>query len=170
MRLICHSRPAWILAASTAALSVGFSLSVPAAVAARPLTFSFTGGEQSFVVPAGVHSLEVRLVGAPGADGPAYSPALPAGGGRGAVMTGRLPVIPLATVYVEVGGPGQGSTGGFNGGGGGGRRGSRSREGGGGGGSTDLRLCSAGSCQGGPGASLTSRLVIAGAGGGGGGG
>src|SRR5205807_9755984 len=140
---------------------------VPTAAASPSLTLGFTGGEQSFVVPAGVSSLEVRLVGAPGADGLSF---LLGEGGQGAVATGRLPVTPLTTVYVEVGGPGQGSTGGFNGGGSGGAvQGQSWPRGGGGGGSTDLRLCSAGSCQGGSGASLASRLVIAGGGGGGGG-
>jgi IPT/TIG domain len=169
LRLISRPRLAWILAASTAAVSAGLSLPVPTASASPSLTLVFTGSEQSFVVPAGVIRLQLRLVGAPGAGGESLGLGTAGLGGRGAVMTGTLPVTPLTTVYIEVGGPGQGSTGGFNGGGDGGHQGVRSQQGGGGGGSTDLRLCSATSCQGGAGASLASRLAIAGGGGGGGG-
>lgn len=123
--------------------------------AATTKLFEFTGAEQSFLVPAGVHKLHVELVGGTGGEGGAI-------GGAAAAVSGDLEVTPGQTIYVEVGGNGkkgsEGSAGGFNGGGAG-------SGGGGGGGASDLRLepSSAGL------SSLTSRVAIAAGGGGGGG-
>lgn len=70
--------------------------------------FSFTGGNQSFVVPADVTSLTVKLWGAGGG----------AGGGSAAFVTGLLSVTPGNTLTLIVGGGGAASiTGGFGGGG-----------------------------------------------------
>ena len=65
-------------------------------------TFSYTGGEQSYLVPAGVTTLHVVVVGAPGGQEPGVT-SLPAG--LGAVVSADLP-IPLGqtVLYVEVGG------------------------------------------------------------------
>ncbi|HEY8304390.1 MAG TPA: choice-of-anchor D domain-containing protein [Solirubrobacteraceae bacterium] len=116
-------------------------------------TFSSTGAEQSFVVPAGVTSVRVKAIGAPGeaafSEGPFQSPAP---GGAGAVAAGMLPVTPGETLYVEV------AASGFNGGGFGGPGG------GSGGGASDVRTISNAS-EG----SLESRLLVAAGGGGGGG-
>src|SRR5690349_10484206 len=118
-------------------------------------SFGFTGGEQTFTVPSGVHLISVNLVGGIGGDGGGS-------GGLPAAVTGNLEVAPGQVLYLEVGGNGEdqsaGGEGGFNGGGDG--PGS-----GGGGGASDSR----------PGprsqwlSSLPSRLAIAGGGGGGGG-
>ena len=126
------------------------------------VTCEYTGGEQSFTVPAGVTSLHVVAVGGRGG----------AFGAHGAVTTATLQVLPGSRLYVEVGGNGgTGATPGFNGGGEGGS-GSYSR-GGGGGGASDVRTCTVApgkedSCE--PGVLATSadpRLVVAAGGGGG---
>jgi hypothetical protein len=114
-------------------------------------TFTYTGGEQSFEVPAGVSAVNVVLVGGHG--GSSSRP-----GGRGALVRGALKVVPGQILYVEVGGNGPSNgiygSGGFNGGG----------EGAGGGaGASDLRTSPRAS-----GLFPEPRLVVAGGGGGGG--
>ena len=91
--------------------------------------FSFTGApDQAFKVPAGIGSVDVVAVGAPGgASGPRFPSPVP--GGPGALAKGSLTVTGGQTLYVEVGGPGddgfETSAGGFNGGGTGDARTSR---------------------------------------------
>jgi hypothetical protein len=136
---------------------------------ADTVAFSSTGSEQAFTVPAGVTSIHVVAIGAPG--GAAGNDA----GGRGAQATADLAVTPGEALYVEVGakggdgdpqGFGPGGAGGFNGGGGGGPGVSGTNpSGGGGGGASDVRTVPSGQ----PG-SLAARLIVAGAGGGGPGG
>ncbi len=143
-------------AAVATVLSFGCML-VLAAVAtpaqATTKVFEYTGGEQTFVVPSGVHKLQVRLIGGAGGEGGSQ-------GGQAAELTGGLEVAPGETLYLEVGGNGQdsgeGSAGGFNGGaaGGGGA--------GGGGGASDIRLMPRSE-----GLSTDTRLIIAAGGGGG---
>ena len=79
-------------------------------------TYSSTGAEQSFTVPAGATRITVEAIGASGG-----------GNARGADVSAPLTVTPGSTLYVEVGGSGAvgGTTGtsgpgGFNGGGDGG--------------------------------------------------
>jgi hypothetical protein len=139
-----------------AAAAACFTLSIGAAPAqATVKAFGFTGAEQTFTVPAGVHLISVNLVGGWGGDGGGV-------GGPAAVVTGDLEVDPGQILYVEVGGVGEdqieGGVGGFNGGG-------SASGGGGGGGASDIRTqpSSAGL------SSLDSRLAIAAGGGGGGG-
>lgn len=116
--------------------------------------FSFTGGEQSFVVPADVRSVTVRAYGAQG--GNAVGP-----GGEGGSTVATIAVTAGETLAVFVGGRGTDGlgcavvAGGFNGGGTGGNC-----AGGGGGGASDVR-------QGG--ATLADRVVVAAGGGGAGG-
>ncbi|MHB1571266.1 MAG: glycine-rich protein, partial [Solirubrobacteraceae bacterium] len=121
------------------------------------MTFTSTGAEQCYTVPATVTSLSVTAVGAPG-----VTPSSGGAGGNGATVTGTLSVSPGQTLYVEVGGLGSTNSGGFNGGGS-----AVGSTAGGGGGASDVRTCSstAASC---PGAisSLQSRLLVAGGGGG----
>ncbi|MEQ9502310.1 MAG: LruC domain-containing protein [Deltaproteobacteria bacterium] len=114
--------------------------------------FTYTGAPQTFVVPAGVTSIDAVLIGAPGAtvDGLRR-------GGRGGRVTATLPVTPGETLYVYVGGNGLRPQGGYNGGGFG--NGSNSLASGGGGGATDIRR---------GGTSLMDRVLVAGGGGGGG--
>jgi hypothetical protein len=156
--------PAQRLAALTALLTgiAGGTLVVaPAAEAATgTVSYAYTGGEQTFTVPAGVTSLHVEAVGGHGGDAPSLTTGT-VSGGSGAVVTADLPVTAGQVLYVEVGGNGAppspgGALGGFNGGGAAPEPGA-----GGGGGASDVRTIS--NAQ--PG-TLDSRLVVAGAGGG----
>src|SRR3954471_22327196 len=65
-------------------------------------TFGFTGAEQAFQVPAGVTSLHVTALGAPGGRG--ATPTHP--GGLGGLAIADLVVTPGQVLYVEVGGSG----------------------------------------------------------------
>lgn len=126
------------------------------------VTFSYTGGPQSWTVPAGVTSITVDAKGAGGGNGNAMP------GANGGRVQATLQVTPGSTLYFYVGGKGtdgqgasvdQASPGGFNGGGNGGFDNSGQVEnGGGGGGASDIR--SAGN-------TLSDRLIVAGGGGGG---
>src|SRR5439155_17084364 len=84
-----------------------------------PTTFSYTGAEQSWLVPNGVTRVHVTLIGGRGGG----NAQVTAAGGRGAAVAADLDVTPGQTLYVEVGGNGQngGGTGyavpAFNGGG-----------------------------------------------------
>lgn len=130
-----------------ASVAVGLVAGGGSAVA-DTATFSFTGAEQSFTVPASVSRIDITAVGAAGAShagGP---------GGKGALVSGSVAVTPGQLLYVEVGGPGQSDeagTGGFNGGGTGR---------GGGGGASDARTLP----QSGGASSLLSRVIVAGGG------
>jgi hypothetical protein len=123
--------------------------------------FASTGAEQVFTVPGGVTSVHVEARGAAGA-----TSVFGASGGRGALVTGDLPVTPGAVLYVEVGGAPTGSArcgaqvceGGFNGGGS-----SQGNVAAGGGGASDVRTVPRTD----PG-TLASRLLVAAGGGGGG--
>lgn len=133
---------------------------VGAAVVCR---FGFTGGEQTFTVPARVSSVDLAAVGASGG---AVSNSDGGGPGGTASVSGYT-VTGGSTLYVEVGGVGgdgfgRGSAGGFNGGGAGGPGTDFSGfdvSGAGGGGASDVRTVSG---------SLASRVLVAAAGGGGG--
>ena len=107
-----------------AALAAGALMTGSAAASSKVSeTFSPTGVEQSFTVPAGVTSVRVRAVGAAGENawdtGPFDSGAP---GGAGAVVVGQLPVTPGEVLYLEVasnsfnGGAFPGEAGGFGGG------------------------------------------------------
>jgi len=139
-------------------------------------TFSSTGEEDTFVVPAGVSSVRVVATGAPGAEGIVRTQGgSPAAGGRGAVVSGNLTGLETGdTLYINVGGAPTGAgtndcpegalapnaydcIGGFNGGG------SSRPGGGGGGGASDVRYLSRDRSG-----SLASRLIVAAGGGGGG--
>lgn len=91
----------------------------PQRVLAASQTFRFTGGEQTFTVPAGVTSIHVVAIGGAGASGGNTSGGSTVGGagGFGASVSGDLSVTAGQTLYVEVGGNGSGAGGGFNGGG-----------------------------------------------------
>ena len=151
------------------------------------LTFHYTGAEQSCVVG---HASQLRILAAGGAGGGGPPgcfgfPSESGGGGRGAQADAtRVPVKPVETLYIEVGGNGgsgrydcgiehgTSGAGGWNGGGSGALPVSQ-RGSGGGGGATDVRTVSCASlCDQGAGfgalISLASRIVVAGGGGGGG--
>src|SRR5690349_14731941 len=128
----------------------------PASAAAQASTFSYTGGEQTYTVPSGVHVLSITAIGAQG--GGPVSCCLQAG--RGAIVSGSVDVTPGQVVYVEVGGTGGQPAGGFNGGGTGGTDATDLSESGGGG-ASDVRLISSSA-----GGSLGSRVLVAAGGGG----
>lgn len=106
-------------------------------------TFSYTGGMQTYVVPAGVISLEMELYGAAG-----YGDL-----GQGGRCQAELAVTPGETLNIYVGGTGTATSGGYNGGGAPGGNATY----GGGGGASDVR-------QGGT--ALANRIIVAGGGGG----
>lgn len=146
-----------------------------AATAATPVSQSFTTtGEQQFVVPPGVTSVQVELVGGYGGEGNAGIP-----GGIPATDRATLTVSPGETLYAEVAGNGQSATGTTNDGGyGGGGNGAirafllgSAPTGGGGGGASDVQRCPANATNAecGGHSALSSRLFVAGGGGGGGG-
>jgi hypothetical protein len=136
---------------------IAVSLWAPVVSAASPVDvpFFFTGAEQSWVVPTGVTSIHVVVIGGHGMANGSLQ------GGFGASVSGDLAVTPGTTLYVEVGGSSanpQASP--FNGGGpvstgsGGGA--------GAGGGGSDIRTIAMINA----GTTLASRLVVAGGGGG----
>lgn len=120
-------------------------------------TFNFTGGPQTFTVPAHVTSVFVQVWGGQGgAGGTGGTASMGGAGGLGGFAEGWLAVSPGQVLTVYVGGLGGSPSGGFNGGGDGG-----SASGGGGGGASDVRT--------GAGA-VADRVIVGGGGGGGGGG
>jgi len=108
------------------------------------ITFTYSGNQQSFVVPQCVSSLNITAYGAQGGsgnDGP---------GGYGGSATGNLTVTPGTTIYLYIGGQPVNSNGGYNGGGTGYGSGL------GGGGGSDVRV---------GGTDLSNRVIVAGGGG-----
>ncbi len=152
------SRPLLLLSPLLALLAASSFIKTPSAVAATSSTFTYTGTEQTYVVPQGVAGIEVTAVGAPGGatngSDPYNSASSP--GGEGATVTADLSVTPGETLYVYVGGAGAADdhSGGFNGGGPSSDLGAAS-----GGGASDVRTAEG---------DLTTRLIVAGGGGGGG--
>ena len=99
-----------IAVASLSALALGLPA---AATAATPVSQSFTTtGEQQFVVPPGVTSVQVELVGGYGGSGNGGIP-----GGIPATDRATLTVSPGETLYGEVAGDGQSAIGVTNNGG-----------------------------------------------------
>ncbi len=91
-----------------------FDLKVLSSVA----TVAYTGGMQTWVVPAGVTSLLVHAYGAEGAQ--CTASGCTAAGGLGGHIAATVNVTPLSTMYINIGGMGgntSSSMGGFNGGG-----------------------------------------------------
>src|SRR5947207_9462925 len=81
---------------------------------ATTATFTYTGGEQSFTVPAGVTALNIVAIGAQGGAGASNATVL----ALGAAVSGDLPVTPGQTLFIEVGGVGGNGSAGNAGGGG----------------------------------------------------
>ena len=118
----------------------------------QTVTFNFTGGQQQWIVPAGVFSVNFTVAGAKGGG---------FNGGNGAIITKTCySVTPGQTLYIYVGGMGiqGGTSGGWNGGGTGhNSTGSSTYRSWGGGGGTDIRS---------GGTALLNRFIVAGGGGG----
>jgi len=133
-------------------------------------TFNYTGSQQTFTVPSGVSTITIKVWGGQGGSGGYYSSgSYCSTGGKGGYATGDLSVTAGNTVYVYVGGQGEGFAtcntymrsqpqkfGGWNGGGNGY---GGTYPGTGGGGASDIRY---------GGTSISDRKIIAGGGGGGG--
>jgi PKD repeat protein len=115
-------------------------------------TFTFSGGAQTFQVPACVSSITVEAFGAQGG-----APGGNSVSGRGARVQATLQVVGGSTLQVNVGGQGALSAGGWNGGGNGNSVASSSYRGWGGGGASDIRS---------GGTALANRILVAGGGGG----
>ena len=80
------------------ALSAGAASRAAATTVDDPVTFTSTGGEQAYAVPAGISGLAVAAVGARGGiDGDSASVSA-----TGAQVTGEIAVTPGETLYVEV--------------------------------------------------------------------
>jgi hypothetical protein len=146
-----------------AVLAAALALSAAPACAATAV-FRYTGAEQTFVVPADVHTVRAAVIGASGGAGSPW-----AVGGSGSFLTADLPVTPGQTLYIEVGGAGISGDlccrPSFNGGGAGGPDTVGDHHGGGGGGASDIRTLPRAAAG-----SEATRLLVAGGGGGGGGG
>ena len=154
LRSNLQRRPARRAAVLSALCAVVCALTWAAPAQATIQTFNFTGGEQTFTVPAGVYRLHVVAIGGSGG-------ASEFAGGKAAQVTADLSVTAGQTLYVEVGGKGHngglgGGLGGFNGGADGGSIGA-----GGGGGAADIRTSPRAS-----GLSPEDRLIVAAGGGG----
>ena len=115
-------------------------------------TFNYTGGVQTYTVPACVSSLEVTAKGGKGGG---------AGGANGATVTATLDVVPGQVLEIRVGGQGSCPNGGYNGGGNGNAANGTAAASCGGGGATDIREAPF---------NLNDRLIVASGGGGMGGG
>lgn len=107
--------------------------------------FSYTGAEQTWVVPAGVTSITVDAYGAQGGANWVNNDNF------GGHVQADIPVTPGTTIYIYVGEQATGLNGGWNGGGIGEGAGK------GGGGASDIRI---------GGNTLNDRVIVAGAGGG----
>ena len=133
-------------------------------------TFTFTGAEQTYVVPNGVTEVSISAIGAAGGNGCQGITPQPFPGGEGAQISADFGVSPGSVLYVDVGGAGTngeptvfctngassgGLAGGSPSGGAGGAVG-----GGGGGGASEVRTVPAAV------SAHTSQLIVGGGGGG----
>ena len=98
-----------LLAVTAGAIAASPAAAQESCAAGNPAVFTYSGGEQCWVVPAGVTSINVLAIGAPG-DGAAKA-------GKGDRVYSAMAVTPGQTLYINVGGAGSGATGGYNGGG-----------------------------------------------------
>ncbi len=167
-RFPSHRAAVVAIIAATAGTGAAAAQAAPTQCASGQATFTSTGSEQCYTVPAGVTRLAVTAVGAQGGSIPDLQglPGTGAPGGFGAVVGGIVPVTPNSTLYVEVGA--NGSAGGSPAfGGGAGTTDGGVLAGAGGGGASDIQTVSCGACADPTNtASLQSRLLIAGGGGG----
>ena len=134
-------------------LSVARSDDDPASANSDPTLYTYTGGIQTYVVPANAASLTIEAAGAAGGNDQCGINS----GGLGGKIVSEVDVVSCQTLYVVVGGVGSTGGGGFNGGGIGYLNPQDECIGGGGGGASDVRSS----------LGINSRIVVAGGGGGG---
>lgn len=160
---------------------IALGLAAATAVLAGPArattqTFSYSNGEQPFVVPADVFNVTITAIGGHGATGASNGAGTGGVGGNGAwIRAADIPVVPGTELYIDVGGDGgatadgvtldpgnPGNPGGFPNAAPGGTGGGFTpvRAGGGGGGATVVSQCVL--------AMMCTPIVVAGGGGGGG--
>ncbi|MES2429395.1 MAG: glycine-rich protein [Bacteroidota bacterium] len=84
-------------------------------LSAQTTAFSYTGGPQTYTVPAGINIITVNVRGAQGANASGQSSAGANGGGGGSVQC-KMAVTPGQTLYIYVGGSGSGDLPGYHGG------------------------------------------------------
>ncbi len=117
----------------------------------QTVTFNYTGGQQTWTVPAGIFSISVDVQGAEGGRNTNYGNR----GGYGGQVIADLAVTPGQTVYIRVGGwPNTSTGGGYNGGASTNASSSYAQ---GGGGASDIRIGGTGT---------NNRVIVAGGGGG----
>ncbi|MDQ1424280.1 MAG: hypothetical protein QOD72_1778, partial [Acidimicrobiaceae bacterium] len=85
---------------------IAFLDPVPAGAAIVTTTYNYTGGTQSWTVPAGVNALTVTLKGGQGGRGGLDSYNFQTPGGYQGVVTGTFAVTPGSVVTIAVGGGG----------------------------------------------------------------
>ena len=172
-------RQAVLAVLGVAFLAIAVLVPATAEAAGGSATFSATGADQSFTVPAGVTGLVADVFGARGGAGVAVTGTgtLTQPGASGGEASATLSVTPNQVIEVAVGGHGVDASGtpfatagagGFNGGGDGSiDPSSGCCPGGGGGGATDVRT---GACATTLTCDVTTRVLVAAGGGGAGGG
>lgn len=154
--------------------ALGLAILALSSAPAAAQTFTFSGSEQTYTVPAGITKLDVSMSGGDGGAANPNGVTAQAPGGHGGTVSAVLAVSPGEVLYVEVGGAGNSAAavGGWNGGGAPSVNPDPDAQAtppsGSGGGATDVRTVSCGSACPGSTASLESRLLVAGGGGGGG--
>ena len=156
--LVVHRGATLSIAGMAALIATSFTNVIPAhatPLATQSQTFSYTGGPQSFIVPAGVSSLGVIASGAGGTAGTSNGGA----GGAGALVEGSMKVTPGQVWTIDVGGRGSGTAGGWGGYSGGNGGGEGTGADGGGGGATTIN----------DGRAYYPAVILGGGGGGGGG-
>ena len=141
---------------------LGYTVNVTAQSVAPTITFSYSGGMQTYTVPIGITQLYVVAKG--GCGGLNSSEAgHPDRFGYGGCIYDTLVVVPGQVINLFVGGKGTDAVtgaraaGGYNGGGNGNFGGPFNLSGGGGGGASDIRV---------GGTALSNRAIVAGGGGG----
>lgn len=173
----------WMLAVTASLAGLVVALGGSAGASALPsnctvvgvavtCSFTYTGTEATWKVPAGVKSIYIRAAGGTGG----FNGENDASGGYGGTVAASVAVTGGKTLYIDVGGNGSTSgAGGLSGstpsGGDGGSNEGPGNVGGGGGGATAVQTCSANaaSCVARYHGQHDPRLAIAGGGGGGGG-
>lgn len=95
-------------------------------------TFNYTGGQQTWVVPAGITSIQVDARGAQGGNSSGIYTSIICLGGKGGRVQSTLSVTPGETIYIVVAGAGSSSGSGGYGGAAGGNGGGNGAGGGGG--------------------------------------